>query len=161
MICLCVRSTCTSKLRNNNKQRKNSTNCCKHGDAVTWLARQRRNCASLIQILHSYSIGAKKKNWFIISTEQRKYRARAMQWTCWAYQSSDNMELCLFKGGKWRADGRKPKPKNVCSKPSFSFVNTHQRQYNERKFGTPIRCIVDQSTRYTIWGACPIWGYNL
>lgn len=102
---------CKKYMYKYNKQRKNSTNCCKHGDAVTWLARQRRNCASLIQILHSYSIGAKKKIWFIISTEQRKYRARAMQWTCWAYQSSGNMELCLFKGGKWRADGRKPKPK--------------------------------------------------
>lgn len=81
----------------------------------------------ILQILHSYSIEAKKKKWFIISTEQREYRASAMQWTCWAYQSLGNMESFLFKGWKWRADGRKPKQKtSVQNLVFFSFVNDYK-----------------------------------
>lgn len=90
---------------------------------------------------HKNSIQTKKKIWFIISTEQREYRASAMQWTCDTYQSLSYMNMFLFKGWKWRANGRKPKQKNVCPKPGFSFIDTHRRQYNERTFGTPIRYI--------------------
>lgn len=90
---------------------------------------------------HKNSIQTKKKNWFIISTEQREYRASAMQWTCETYQSLSYMNMFLFKGLKWRANGRKPKQKTSVQNLVFSFVDTHRRQYNERTFGTPIRYI--------------------
>lgn len=90
---------------------------------------------------HKNSIQTKKKIWFIISTEQRKYRASAMLWTCKTYQSLGYMKMFLFKGWKWRANGRKPKQKTSVQKPGFSFIDTHRRQYNERKFGAPIRYI--------------------
>lgn len=90
---------------------------------------------------HKNSIQTKKKIWFIISTEQREYRASAMQWTCETYQSLGYMKMFLFKGWKWRVNGRETETKNVCPKPGFSFIDTHRRQYNERTFGTPIRYI--------------------
>lgn len=85
---------------------------------------------------HKNSIQTKKKIWFIISTEQREYRASAMQWTCETYQS---LGFYLRAGNDAPTDGNRNK--KVCPKPGFSFIDTHRRQYNERTFGTPIRYI--------------------
>lgn len=124
MICLCVRITCTSKERNNNKQEK----VLPTAEITAMLSRDWPDSDAIVHptnlaFLIDWGEG---KKWFIISTEQREYRASAMQWTCWAYQSLGNMESFLFKGWKWRADGRKPKQKtSVQNLVFFSFVNDY------------------------------------
>lgn len=89
---------------------------------------------------HKNSIQTKKKIWFIISTEQREYRASAMQWTCETYQSLSYMNMFLFKGWKWRANGRKPKQKTSAQNLVF-LSSIHIEDSTMKEHFIPIRYI--------------------
>lgn len=94
----------------------------------------------------------RKKIWFIISTEQREYRASAMQWTCETYQSLGYMKMFLFKGWKWRANGRKPKQKTSVQNPVFlSSIHIEDSTMKEH-LAPQFDIFVGQSTSYTLRG---------
>lgn len=101
---------------------------------------------------HKNSIQTKKKIWFIISTEQREYRASAMQWTCDTYQSLSYMNMFLFKGWKWRVNGRKPKQKtsvqNLVFLSSIHIEDSTMKEHLVPQFDI----FVGQSTSYTLRG---------
>lgn len=101
---------------------------------------------------HKNSIQTKKKIWFIISTEQREYRASAMQWTCETYQSLGYMKMFLFKGWKWRVNGRKPKQKT--SVQNLVFLSSIHIEDSTRKenLAPQFDIFVGQSTSYTLRG---------